>query len=571
MAAIPPTTSTPIRPASDADTTSNLRRVAQELSRRIGDDAETGVDYSSAMRGVDARAGGAGAPGAGVPLHALAFGPVFAAPGTVVKAATPSNVDRAVEDLTIQSLPTDQAVALWESLSSSEQDALVARLIEKHPAAAAEFANQLGQHTDDAAAKAFWKAAESWMTTAVADDGYHSARLPQARAFMDEVAMLTRPEGKATKAYASRMLSNIQFSDEFGKLSSRASRSRGGVAEAARERAQLHLDTWKGDLRSGEDASLDAMARQDPEGFVKTLNDLRGDKKAYDAALSGALSQPDVDFTGRGVRGSHTTDPYMENLLDAVGKYGSAEVRADFAVRGHKGGSLRPGYDDVKAARRDLMADPEVLSILLHEKAEVFSTELRDMIANDPARAQKIIGAGVAGYTIAYHSAMAKNPPDLKAAEKAAYDLGLLLGETKESATEAFESDPAGGYNFLEGVFGIVSKQVLGLIPGGHLAVDIGKEVLGEVSGHFTKKATEFREDGAPAKIADAVHRFVEQMFAATKESFWALRDPDGTRNKVRSSDKLDGLKAEYEQFGKWLEAGYAAGRDGHSNSRRSL
>jgi len=569
MTAIPPTSpNTPLAtPGHDGDLPSSP--VVDAIKSWLTDRSEAGDTCSADYRGVDAGRSGAVA-GGGQPLYQLAaFLPVAAAPGVVVKASAqqPSPVDSFVADVTSTNLDPDVAAAKWNALTATEQRAVVGRLLEKDPAAAAELANQLGQATDKTAADSFWKQTETWMTTAVADSGYHSARLPQARAFMDEVAILSGEDGKATKGRASRMASNIQFSDEFGELNRRAHGS--GIAEADRKLAQLHLDTWRNDMRSGVDPSIQALARRDPAGFVHYINGLKSQSK-YDAAVNAALSQPDVDFTGRGVRGSHTTDPYMENLYAAVGKYGTAETKASFALRSHKGGSLRPGYDDAKAARRELMTDPKVLSILLHDKAEQFSLEMRDMIKTDPARAQRIIGAGVAGYTLAYHEAMSKNPPDLAAAEKSAYDLGLLLGETKESAREAFVANPAEGYNFLEGVFGVVSKQVLGLIPGENIAAEVGKEILGEIAGHFTTELTKFKEDTTPEKIDKAIDTFVASMFSATRESFWTLRDPKGLHDTVRNSKELDGIKAEHEQFDKWLEAGYAAGRDEASNGGRT-
>jgi hypothetical protein len=488
--------------------------------------------------------------------------------GVMANSAAPagtSKVDDAVARFTGKSFAPDAAAAEWKSLSAQEQRQVASRLIENHPKAAAELAQQLGQAGDPGASKEFWKHAESWMTQTVADTGYHP-RLENARAFMDEVAMLG-PQGKAAKSSANSMVMNIPFSDEFRALSKRAMSN--SVTEASRARAQLHLDTWRMDL-SGDMPSLQAMARRDPEAFVRNLDSMRGNKKEYDAAFEAALKQPSVDFTGRGERNGRTTDPYMENLQDAAAKYGSPTLKADLAMRMHEGGSLRPGYEDAKKSRRDMIADPEVLSILLNEKAEPFSRELRDMMKTDPTRAQNVMAAGVSGFTLAYHKAMSKNPPDTQAAKRAAYDLGLLLGEAKEAAKEAFVKNPAEGYNFLENVFKFTSKKLMGLIPGSNLAADVGKEILEQLSDHFIKEATKFKEDVSGKKIEEALDKFVAKMFAATRDSFWTLRDQGKLNESVKQSPKLDAIKNEYKQFNEWLDGGYAAGRDSDNNSSRT-
>ena len=497
---------------------------------------------------------------------------VFAGPSPVVVAnaqrAGASPVDRALQEVTTHNLTPEAAVAEWQSLTSAEQHQLVAALVEKHPAEAAEFANQLGQAGDPTAAKGFWAAAGTWMTETVADTGYHG-RLAEARAFMDEVALLEGPAAKKTKGQASKMAADIPFSEPFAELSKRADRS--GIAKADLERAHLHLDNFRFALLSGEKADIKAMARQRPDDFVRHLDSLKGDKAAYDAAFDAALGQPSVEFTGKGSRAGRVTDTYMENLLHALQQHGSATVKADFALRAHDGGSLRPGWDDTKAMRRDLMADPKVLSILLHQKADKFSLVMREMIQKDPAQAQSIIGAGVAGATLAYHEAMSKKPADTKAATAAAYDLGLLLGEVKEATKEAFASKPAAeAYNFLEGVFNFVSKQLVDLGPGGDLLGEAAKEVLGELAGHFTKEATKFKEDASGQKLDAALEKFVGNMFAATRESFWTLRDPGDLRSTVKESPKLDAVESEYREFNKQVDAGYAAGRDGDNNAARS-
>ena len=502
--------------------------------------------------------------------QAIAAAHVFAAPGGVVASTKQSPVDQVVHTLTTTNVGAKDAVAEWNSLSTVEQRQLVAKLIEKHPATAAEFANQLGQAKDKTAADGFWKHAETWMTTTVADWGYYG-RLPEARAFMEEVAMLHGAAGKATKGRAARVVSNIPFSKEFGELSDRAARSgNSSVVRAELERSMLHLDTWRKEMRSGTNVSLSALARRDPVGFVKHLDGLKGDKKAFDAAVNVALSQPSVDFTGRGVRGSYTTDPYTENLVAAIAKHGSPTVKADFALRLHKGGSLRPGYKFVKDDLHELMVDHRVLSIMIHKKAEPFSKRLGAVMKSDPKQAQRIIGAGVTGYTVAYQAAMTAGPVDVKAAKQAAYDLGLLLGETKEAAKEAFKADPAQASAFLAGLFKIASKQILGLIPGGHLAADLSKEVLAELSGHFVKQATSFNDDASGKKLEEAIELFVGQTFAATRDSFWTLRDPKDLRNKVKQSKELDKIEDEYKQFNERLAAGYAAGRDSDDNASRT-
>jgi hypothetical protein len=386
---------------------------------------------------------------------------------------------------------------------------------------------------------------------------------------MDEVALLEGPAAKKTKGMASRAASDVVFSDTFAELSKRADRS--GIAKADLERAHLHVESFRFAMLSGEKADIKAMARQRPDEFVRHLDGLKGDKAAYDVAFEAALHQPSVDFTGTGARNGKVTDTYMENLLAAVDKHGSPTVKADFALRAHDGGSLRAGWDDTKAMRRDLMADPQVLSILLHQKAEQFSVAMREMIQKEPAQAQRIVAAGVGGATLAYHEAMSKNPPDTKAANAAAYDLGLLLGEVKEAAKEAFASKPAAeAYNFLEGIFNFVSDQVVDLVPGGDLLGEAAKEVLGELAGHFTKQATKFKEDASGQKLDAALEKFVSNMFAATKESFWTLRDPGDLRSKVKESKALDAIETEYRGFNQQVDAGYAAGRDGDNNAART-
>jgi hypothetical protein len=482
-------------------------------------------------------------------------------------ASTP--VDKAIAQLTSGNVTPDDAAAIMKALSPAEQKQLANQMVQNHPKEAAEFANQLGQAKDPSAAKEFWKHTQAWITETVSD-GLNHSQLPNARAFMDEVALLQGPAGKATKARANRIVVDMPFTDEFARLSKKGSGGPSSIGKAELDRALLHLDTWRMALGSGEKPDLKAMARRDPESFVRTVDSLKGDKKAYDAALDLALKQPSVDYTGRGVSGNKTTDPYMENLHDAVAKYGSPTLKADFALKTHEGGSFRPGYDEIKKSRRDLMADPQVLSILLHEKAEAFSVELRDMIKNDPARAQKIIAAGVAGYTLDYQKAMSKKPPDKDAAKAASYDLGLLLGETKEAAKEAFVGKTPEGYNFLEGIFKLTANRIKDLVPGGNVLADIGKDVLDEISGHFIGVATKFKEDSSGKKIEDAVDKFVAQMFKATSESIWSLRDPDNLREKVKQSAKLDAIKTEVKQFTEWLEAGYVAGQDSESNAVRS-
>lgn len=503
-------------------------------------------------------------------------GGVFAAPSPVVLAnakgaGAASPVDRALETIATQNLSPQAAVAELQALTPAEQRQLVAALIEKHPAQAADFANQLTESGDQAAAKQFWNAAGAWMTNTVGDPGY-KARLPEARAFMDEVALLEGTTAKKTKGLASSMVADIPHSEPFQQLAKRA--DRGGpssVAKGELERAFLFHDNFRFAMSSGEKPDLKALARQRPAEFVAHLDSLKGDKAAYDAALGAALEQPSVEFTGKGERGNRVTDEYMENLLHAVEQHGSPAVKADFALRAHDGGSLRPGWDDTKAMRRDLMADPKVLSILLHQKAEPFSVALRDMIKNDPAAAQKILGAGVAGMTLGYHEAMSKKPADTKAAAAAAYDLGLLLGEAKEAAKEAFASKPAAeAYNFLEGVFNFVSKQLVDLVPGGDLLGEAAKEVLGELAGHFTKQATKFKEDASGQKLEGALEKFVGNMFAATRDAFWTLRDPGDLRAKVKESDALGKIEGEYREFNKQVDAGYAAGRDSENNATRT-